>query len=349
MPRRVGQNDPNQEFSAIGDDVRRRRVIAGWIGVLGIVGGALWAGLGSIDRSPAHDVPFPVTVGPRLDMKMIARTKSSTGGATALSLHSTSLVGAVAQQPKVYLVFWGSQWGAQGALSATGDPKNVAPALQTFFANLYGSNDTWGTTLSQYCAGIAIGSTSCPATGVQLIQHPTTSILAGVWFDTASAAPAAATQAQLGAEAIKAAVALNGSSKNDPNAQYVIASPSRTNPNKYKTGGFCAWHSSVSSSSYPAVGTVAYTNMPYLPDLGASACTTHSAPQPLDGYFSTETHEYAETVTDMWPSAGWLASGGSEIGDLCVNLDGYQTMAGVKYDVQGIWSNAVKGCVTNGT
>ena len=70
--------------------------------------------------------------------------------------------------------------------------------------------------------------------------------------------------------------------------------------------------------------------------------------QLLDGYFSTETHEYAETVTDFFPSSGWLGQGGTEIGDLCESLDNYLRLGGENFDVQGLWSNAAGGCVTNG-
>lgn len=84
-----------------------------------------------------------------------------------------------------------------------------------------------------------------------------------------------------------------------------------------------------------------------MPDLGAGGCTTLPNASALDGLFSTETHEYAETVTDFWPSIGWNGGGG-EIGDECVNLDARLTLSTGTFDVQGLWSNAANACVTTG-
>ena len=167
-----------------------------------------------------------------------------------------------------------------------------------------------------------------------------------MWFDNATPAPTKANSSAIGNEA-QAAAAHFGNTSQAPNlnAQYVIASPSGTHPDGFPNTGFCGWH----SSSATPYGRIAFTNLPYVPDLGAGGCTTLSPAQPLDGYFSTETHEYAETVTDFWPSNGWLSSGGAEIGDLCESLDSYLTLGKQKFDVQGIWSNNANGCVTNGT
>jgi hypothetical protein len=125
----------------------------------------------------------------------------------------------------------------------------------------------------------------------------------------------------------------------------VIASPTGTHPDGFNTpaGGFCAWHSSMSSS----VGTVAFTNLPYVPDTGKGGCTTLSNASILDGYLSTETHEYAETLTDFFPAKGWNGGGG-EIGDACTNLDARLALSTGTFDVQGLWSNAKNKCVTKG-
>lgn len=259
--------------------------------------------------------------------------KQTTSG--NLSLHSSQSTGAVTPTPTVYLVFWGSQWSK--------DPAGAASALQGLFGNLYGTADTWGTILDQYCEGLPVGTVFCGTSGIH-VQHPTKTPLAGVWFDNASAEPSKTTTGQIAAEAV-AAAAHFGNTTQTPNlnAQYVIASPSGTHPDNFPHGGFCAWHSSTSSS----YGNIAYTNLPYVPDLGTGACTTLTPARLIDGYESTETHEYAETVTDPFPSNGWL-KGGSEIGDLCVNQDAYLTINKQTFDVQGLWSNLAGGCVTQG-
>lgn len=264
-----------------------------------------------------------------------SRASTNTSG---VRLRSNNTTGAVSPNPRIYLVFWGSQWRTEG------DPAGAAAALQTFFSDLYGSKDSWGTTLDQYCEGLTVGTTTCTAPGI-FIVHPTVSPLAGVWFDDTAPAPSKANSSQIGNEAEAAAVHFGNTTQTpNLNAQYVIASPAGTHPDGFPKTGFCGWHSSTATK----VGTLAFTNLPYVPDLGAGACTTMQPAQLLDGYFSTETHEYAETVTDFFPSSGWLGQGGTEIGDLCESLDNYLRLGGENFDVQGLWSNAAGGCVTNG-
>jgi hypothetical protein len=255
---------------------------------------------------------------------------------TNVSLRSSAATGVVMTTPRVYLVFWGSQWST--------DPAGAASALQNMFGSLYGTADTWGTILDQYCEGLPVGTTTCGTQGTH-VQHPTSSLLGGVWFDNATATPTKSTSAQLAAEAVRAAAHF-GNTTQAPNLndQYVIASPTQTHPDGFPKTGFCGWHSSVSSS----YGNVAYTNLPYVADLGTGACTTIAGARLIDGYESTETHEYAESITDPFPSTGWLGSGGAEIADLCENLDAYLTTSAGTFDVQGLWSNAAKKCVTSG-
>ena len=261
---------------------------------------------------------------------------SKQSGSGFVSLHSSQPTGVVEPQPAVYLVFWGSQWKNPTPAEAT-----AASALQSLFTDLNGTADNWGTILDQYCEGNPVGTTTC-APGATFVQHPGSSLLKGVWFDNASPAPSKATTGQIAAEAVSAAAHFaNTTPAPNLNAQYVIASPSGTHPDGFPHG-FCAWHSSTSST----YGNIAYTNLPYVPDLPATACTTIPNPRTVDGYESTETHEYAESVTDPFPSSGWL-KGGAEIGDLCENLDAYLTIGSDKFDVQGLWSNAADACETS--
>lgn len=288
-------------------------------------------------RSTPTSTPVTTTTNIHHGVKPIHPVFSvAPSAANKLFLHSATTLGAVAVHPKVYVVFWGNQWSS--------DPAAAAPALKAFFRGLHGSADTWGTDFSQYCGGLSVGTKTCGTAGTHIV-HPTSSILAGAWFDNASAAPSNATGTQLANEAIKAAKHFgNLTQASNSNTQYVIASAAGTHPDGFPNTGFCAWHDFTSSS----VGNIAYTNLPYLPDLGAGGCTTISSPTLLDGYFSTETHEYAESVTDLWPSKGWLDASGNENGDLCVQLDGRLTLPTGTFDVQGVWSNAAGRCVTKG-
>jgi hypothetical protein len=233
-------------------------------------------------------------------------------------------------------VFWGSQWSS--------DPAGAAPALQNFFNGLFGPDDTWGLINTQYCEGIPSGSSKCGPGSIP-IEHATSSILAGVWFDNARKAPKRASGSQIAAEAVAAATHFgNTTGASNLNSQYIIASPTHTKPDGFPSI-LCGYHNATSSVD----GTVAYQNLPYVADLGAGGCTTISHPTALDGYFSTETHEFAETITDFFIPKGWFhVNTKGEIGDLCQQLDARETLSTGTFDVQGLWSNAAKGCRTSG-
>jgi hypothetical protein len=305
-----------------------RRTLAG----IGVLAAAL------APAASAHELTAAAqgspTVQPRLGIKLIHPQPVALPAAEHVFLNTSQVPGAVSPKPAVYLVFWGSQWSS--------DPAGVAPALQAFFQGLFGKTEKWGKILSQYCEGQPAGTVTCPKTSMR-IKHPKATPLAGVWFDNAAPEPTTATQAQLAAEAVRASQHFgNTTQASNVNTQYVIASPTHTHPDGFPNTGFCAWHSSTNGG----FGNLAFTNMPYVPDLGAGACTTIGSPTLLDGFFSTETHEYAETVTDLWPVDGWIDASGNEIGDLCVQLDARETLATGTFDVQGLWSNKAGGCVT---
>lgn len=307
-----------------------RRSVAVLLAALLPAGVGCFVGVGSAaSASPAARAGAPGTA-------KSVQTSKNLKTHTVLTLRSSAPTGVIMPNPKVYLVFWGSQW--------SNDPAGAAPALQAMFTNLVGSQDTWGTILDQYCEGLPVGTSSCGSLGTH-VQHPSSGLLAGVWFDNAAPTPSKASISQLAAEAVSAANHFgNTTQAPNLNAQYVIASPTGTHPDGFP-GSFCGWHDFTTTSSGV---NIAYTNLPYVPDLGNGACTTLSPARLIDGYESTETHEYAETVTDPFPSTGWLAKGGSEIGDLCINLDAYLITKGGTFDVQGLWSNAATSCVTQG-
>jgi serine protease len=170
----------------------------------------------------------------------------------------------------------------------------------------------------------------------------------GTWVD-ASPLPGKLGTSSIAGEALRA-VAHFGY---DANADYMIFTPSGSSTTGFGTQ-FCAWHSSTSSSS----GPVSFSNMPYQPDAG-SACGMNFVNQTADsfghGYFDGFSivggHEYAETVTDPFPSSGWLDGSGAENGDKCAWIStGTGAAANTQlstgsYAVQSLWSNASNGCV----
>lgn len=233
---------------------------------------------------------------------------------------------------KVYLVFYGSQWGATGTdgngyLTLSGDPSGEAPYVQALFKGLGMGSETWSGVMTQYCQGVAAGSTSCPASSTQHVDYPAGGALAGVWADEAAPSPSQATGHQLGAEAVRAAKHFgNTTATANRDAQYLILSPTGTQPDGFPHG-FCAWHDYTGdaglgggavTSSY---GPLAFTNLPYLTDAGAPCgedFLNSGSKGLLDGVSIVAGHEYAESITDPYPVTGWAASGSqSENGDLC--------------------------------
>jgi serine protease len=252
--------------------------------------------------------------------------------------------GAVQSVPAAYLVYWGNQWAS--------DPAGEATYLSTFLKGLNGSADTWSTSTTQYCQGVATGTTDCSkaaTANTTMITHPATTNLLGTWADNTIAAPPRPKQSQFAAEAVRAAK--NFGLQPGTQVQIVIATAHNNNATGFGTS-YCAWHSSTSyGGSY-----LAYTNLPYIPDAGG-ACGANFVNRSglLDGVSIVEGHEYAESVTDPFPNNGWLDQNGAENGDKCAWISSGQgaatnvSTATGTFPVQSLWSNnfnGTGGCVT---
>jgi serine protease len=232
--------------------------------------------------------------------------------------------------PKVYLVLWGSQWSS--------DPSTELTTLQSFFQHAGGSS--WLNSVTQYCQGVSSGTITCGTSGKHAGNPP--GIYGGLYQDNGSLAPSSPTQSQLAAEAVKAAGHFgNTTSSSNASVQYVIATSHNNNSSGFGTQ-YCAWHSSTSSS----VGTIAYTNLPYITDAGASCGANFNSLGAKAGITIVEGHEMAETATDQFPNGGWLDRNGAENGDKCAWISSGQgasanvVMNGATFPVQSLWSNA---------
>jgi hypothetical protein len=267
--------------------------------------------------------------------------KASGAAGTVSNLTYHGGVGGIGVEtsPRVYIVFYGSQWSS--------DPSGEATLVQNFLRGVGGSS--WLNSVTQYCQGVAVGTVTCGSSG-QHAGNPS-NILIGVWFDNGVSAPNRPTQSQLAAEAVKAASHFgNTTSSSNASTQYVIATPHGHNSSGFGTQ-YCAYHSSTSAS----VGRVAYTNLPYMTDAGASCGANFLNMGANAGITIVEGHELAETISDQFPNGGWLDSGGAENGDKCAWISSGQgasasvTLGGHNYPVQSLWSNAFNsgsgGCV----
>ena len=256
------------------------------------------------------------------------------GTTSNLSYHGGTGGIGVETAPKIYLVLWGSQWAS--------DPSGEEAILEKFFNGIGGSG--WLNSVVQYCQGVASGTVTCNG-GTPAGNQP--GMLAGVWYDNSSAAPTHPKQSQLASEAVKAAQHWgNTSAALNKSVQYVIATAHNNSASGFGTQ-YCAWHSYTSSTA----GNIAYTNLPYMTDAGASCGANFNGLGAKAGITIVEGHELAETITDQFPSSGWIDGSGAENGDKCAWISSGSgasanfTFSSGTFPVQTLWSNATTSCV----
>jgi serine protease len=283
-----------------------------------------------------------VMIYPTVEAADAARVVGDTQSPDAAELTYHGGTGGIGVEtaPKVYLVLWGRQW-------KKGDPSGESALLQSFLNGVGGSS--WLNTVTQYCQNVAVGTTFCNGAGTPAGNQ--VGMLAGVWSDNALAAPKHPTQSQLASEAAAAAQHFgNTTPASNASVQYVIATSHNHSSAGFGTQ-YCAYHSWVSSGA----GNVAWTNLPYMTDAGASCGANFNGLGADAGITIVEGHEFAETVTDQFPSSGWIDSSGAEIGDKCAWIRSGQgaaadtTFTTGTFAVQSLWSNAFAndtgGCV----
>ena len=234
--------------------------------------------------------------------------------------------GPIDKVPKIYLIFWG--WS--GANDVTHDPNGMATYLTNYVTALGGS----------HLANIA---TQYYETARGYVTNPTGQ-LGGVWYDSSSQPPQNYTESNIQSEATKAVSHFGYNA----DANYFVVTPHNITTSGFGTQ-WCSFHNSMSSGN----GPVAYTDFPYISDVGSS-CGQGSVNSPgtLDGASIVGGHEITETVTDPGAGNGWIDSSGAEIGDKCAwtNLQNDVMSGGASFPNQPEWSNASGSCVhTYGT
>jgi serine protease len=266
-------------------------------------------------------------------------------------------IGVTTGKELVYLIFWGTQWGTSdtdgnGNTTFTGDWAGIAPRLQELLRGIGAGDELWSGVMTQYCEGVPVGTQTCPLNSPH-VAYPTGGALGGVWYDNGAAAPSDASALQIGQEAVAAASHFgNTNDILNRSAQYVVVSPSGTHPDGFFSG-FCAWHDwngDVGAAS--SVGDIAFTNMPYVSDVGFSCGANFvngGSAGGLDGVTIVEGHEYAETITDQNPRGGWTGPF-DENGDACAWIDAGNQGAAANvafttgsFAMQSTWSNAFGG------
>ena len=276
-----------------------------------------------------------------------AAAQSKVAGNSSLATEPMTYHGGQVQTAqKVYVVFYGNQWGSAGTNGLpTNDPSGEAPLYTKFISSLYGAGDNWSTSTIQYCSGVAVGTVNCGTAGTH-VTHPASSPLAGTWVDNGIKAPSRPSNSQLAAEAARAGshFGVGGT-----NVQIVVASPHGVKPSGFGTQ-YCAWHSNTTINGQDTT----YTNLPYIPDAGAScgsgyvATGTSGVNSTTEGVTIVGGHEYAESVTDPLPGTteAWRddadSTTGGENGDKCAwsyGVSGVVTLNGSNFAVQSLYSN----------
>ncbi|MFJ7911702.1 putative Ig domain-containing protein [Kitasatospora sp. NPDC096204] len=283
-------------------------------------------------------------------------------------------IGVQSGHSKVYLVFYGNQWGTQstdanGNAKFSNDSAGAAGATQQMFKGIGTNGETWSADLTQWCDGpnVATGAVSCPS-NANFIPYQSGGVLSGVWYDNAAASPSQASGNQLAQEAVKAAGHFgNTTAAANRDAYYIVLSPHGTNPDDYQnpTTGYCAWHDwngdttltgGAASSPY---GDIAFSNQPYNIDAGSNCGVGFvNSPGTLDGWTMTLGHEWHEMMSDQNPAGGWTnhVSGssynGQENSDECAWIRPGSTGGAANisfgsfgsYAEQASWSNDTNSC-----
>jgi serine protease len=275
---------------------------------------------------------------------------------------------------KVYLVFYGNQWGSQttdanGNAKFSNDAAGAASVAQQMFKGIGTNSELWSAELTQWCdgSGVSSGATSCSTSlpASQFIPYQSGGVLAGVWYDNAAASPSAASGHQLGVEALSAAHHFgNTTAAANRQAYYVILSPKGTNPDGYQ-GAYCAWHDYNGDTTLTGgavasdVGDFPFSNQPYNIDSGAGCGVGFvNSPGTTDGYSITLGHEWHETLSDQNPAGGWTnhvagsSYNGQENSDECAWLSPGTTGGAANinfgsfgsYAEQASWSNDTNSC-----
>src|SRR5690242_11537650 len=173
-------------------DTRWRPVAVAFAGLAVIAATGLAGAAGAAGHAPAGKHPQnpydPATGHPyrhgavptqELNTKMKAwqhANFAATGPKTLSYGGGVDGIGVQSGHSKVYLVFYGTQWGTQtttnGISSFSGDANHAAEAAQNMFKGIGTNGELWSADLTQWCdgPGVATGATSCPA-GARSEEH----------------------------------------------------------------------------------------------------------------------------------------------------------------------------------
>jgi hypothetical protein len=273
--------------------------------------------------------------------------------------------GRVLLDPRVYVVFWGSEWGKPDAQGMpTNDPLGAAPVVVDFFSRLGGKGDTWSTILTQYCSGTKVNDKSC-GPGSRRIPPMKRSPLRGWWVDTSPGPAKSDLDNRMGYWDEVTDRALKHFGATHPDDIVVLMLPPGTS-----SGNCSAFHASAGGapSGPRAIIGIPYP-LPVCPNSRPPSCVLgqpECLPTTEVAITQAASHEYAEAVTNPFPYncvnptgvCGWVLKDApawasrqaqtTEISDAC-SVYRWVQLNGKKVSVAVLWSNTANngqgGCV----
>jgi hypothetical protein len=317
---------------------------------------ALGASLALIGASTGYAGDLPTTV----NGKHVMWGQGQGYGGSSAQTNQDQLIfhgGLVETTPKVYLVYWGTEWqtgfsmkDASGAFTYTN--ASAENYVNSFFSSLGGT--PWAAVQDQYCQNVPAGTVDCSQ--YPYAQHITNpkGQLKGVWVDS-SPVPAEIVTTGLAENLVEDPIATEATKAADHfgydiNATYLIFTPPGHGATAYGSV-YCGYHT---ETTVPGAHGVRYAFIPFVPEQGAG-CGQNSVNATddkfghgfFDGFSIVAGHEYAEAVTDpdnLVVQDGWNDASTSENGDKCA-WTGLQnvSMNGKLFAVQPMWSNTANG------
>jgi hypothetical protein len=305
-----------------------------------------------------------------------SKAKKGSGCSDCVTYHGGEILPATS----IYAIYWGTSWSTPSFV------QDKIKGIEQWYSAYPGSDYENGT-MSEYCSGTTVGSTTCPATGVTYIETADNHTVSGITYngsedtiDTSTAGSGAKTSTILTevCKVIQSKVTANTGfvpTANDYYPVYVDLPVS---------GGYCAYHSYGTCTYTPTGGSPTNVTVQFgffWEADGNAGCASGDGPftssatvngatfpvsfktmhsEGLASLIDSTAHELSETRTDpTFSPTAWIDSNGQEVGDKCEWNTGYpgQNQStgipavaltdGSLWVVQPEWSN--KAALADGT
>ena len=275
--------------------------------------------------------------------------------------------------------FYAIYWGASGSF-----PAGYESTINQYLSDLHldsGKLTNDYSVSTQYCQGVAINASTCPAgstfiTSTNTVATPIVDTHAYPTTQTEGCQGDASTciadsQIQTEIKALIAAGGLETDPASAPVAQYLMFLPPNVDSCMavgvctFSASGFCGYHGEITGAN-GASNIAIFSNDPYEPGCDSGNVPAGAANADADGALDTLIHELNESSTDPIGGNGWTDASGFEIGDKCENgpinnglpLGGSATAApptlynqlihGHQYYTQTMWSNVAEQTPSGG-